>query len=82
MDEGKRLSIKQSNMEGTVKKLKAQLKKLEASHTQAAAEPINPGVHIHISLSSSVQVMEEGERLSIKQSNMEGTIKKLRAQLK
>ena len=38
MEEGERLSIKQSNMEGTIKKLRAQLKELEASHTQAAAK--------------------------------------------
>ena len=36
MEEGERLSIKQSNMEGTIKKLRAQVKELEASHTQAA----------------------------------------------
>lgn len=31
---------------------------------------------------SAVQVMEEGERLSKKQSSMEGTIKKLRQQIR
>lgn len=38
MEEGKRLSIKQSNMETTIKKLRGQVKELEASHTQTAAK--------------------------------------------
>lgn len=38
MEEGERLSIKQGNMESTIKKLRSQIKELEASHTQAAAK--------------------------------------------
>ncbi len=38
MEEGERLSIKQSNMETTIKKLRGQVKELEASHTQTAAK--------------------------------------------
>ena len=38
MEEGERLSIKQSNMEATIKKLRGQLKDLEASHTQTVAK--------------------------------------------
>ena len=37
MEEGERLSIKQGNMESTIKKLRSQIKEQEASHTQAAA---------------------------------------------
>ena len=38
MEEGERLSIKQGNMETTIKKLRGQIKELEASQTQAAAK--------------------------------------------
>ena len=38
MEEGERLSIKQSNMESTIKKLRSQIKELEASHTQTTAK--------------------------------------------
>ena len=38
MEEGERLSIKQSNMESIIKKLRAQVKDLEASHIQTAAK--------------------------------------------
>ena len=37
MEEGERLSIKQGNMESTIKKLRSQIKEQEASLTQAAA---------------------------------------------
>ena len=37
MEEGERLSIKQGNMESTIKKLRSQIKELEASHTQTTA---------------------------------------------
>lgn len=37
MEEGERLSIKQGNMESTIKKLRSQIKEQEALHTQAAA---------------------------------------------
>ena len=38
MEEGERLSIKQSNMEATIKKLRVQVKELEASQSQTAAK--------------------------------------------
>ena len=38
MEEGERLSIKQGNMESTIKKLRSQIKELEASQTQTAAK--------------------------------------------
>ena len=38
MEEGERLSIKQSSMEGTIKKLRQQLRDLEAAQTQATAK--------------------------------------------
>ena len=38
MEEGERLSIKQGNMESTIKKLRSQIKELEASHTQTTAK--------------------------------------------
>ena len=38
MEEGERLSIKQGNMETTIKKLRAQVKELEATHTQTTAK--------------------------------------------
>lgn len=37
MEEGERLSIKQGNMESTIKKLRGQIKELEASQAQSAA---------------------------------------------
>ena len=37
MEEGERLSIKQGNMESTIKKLRSQIKELEASQTHTAA---------------------------------------------
>ena len=38
MEEGERLSIKQGNMETTIKKLRSQIKELEATHAQTAAK--------------------------------------------
>lgn len=38
MEEGERLSKKQSSMEGTIKKLRQQVRDLEAAQTQAASK--------------------------------------------
>ena len=71
MEEGERLSIKQSSMEGTIKKLRQQLRDLEAAQTQSSAKLAAEESRVETALKARQQA-EASLAASVQQHKAEG----------